>query len=523
MGKCVAVGGDSRRTADRASASRAGRAISSTAALALLRAGTQVAAYRLEENDIDRDPHFVDFRGRIVVVGFGSTGQGTLPLLLRHVTERENVLVVTPDAGDLRAARAAGVETLAAALTRENHRALLSPCLGPGDFLINLSVGVSSFDLIVLCRERRALYLDTSVEPWHGAYTDASRAPAERTNYALREAALALRRPGQRAPTALLTHGANPGLASHFVKQALLDIARDCGAPDSAPPTDREGWARLAERLGIRVIHVAERDTQDALPRRDAGEFVNTWSVDAFVDEALQPSELGWGSHERHFPPDGVRHEHGGRAAIYLQRPGASTRVRSWTPRAGSQQGFLITHAESISIAEYLTIGPAEKPRYRPTVHYAYHPSDDAVLSLNELAGQNWRAPALKRVVKDELVAGRDELGVLLMGHARGAYWYGSQLTLAQARELCPHNSATSLQVAAGVLAGCIWAIRHPDRDVVEPDQLPFDEILAIALLYLGEMTGVYTDWTPLADRGWLFCEPLDRDDPWQFVNFRVA
>jgi homospermidine synthase len=144
------------------------------------------------------------------------------------------------------------------------------------------------------------------------------------------------------------------------------------------------------------------------------------------------------------------------------------------------------------------------------------------VLSLHELAGHNWRAPEMKRVVKDELVGGRDELGVLLMGHRKGAYWYGSQLTLEEARRLVPHNSATTLQVAAGVLAGCIWAIRNPDRDVVEPDQLPFDEILAIARPYLGEMVGVYGDWTPLADREWLFSEPIDSADPWQFINFRV-
>ena len=197
--------------------------------------------------------------------------------------------------------------------------------------------------------------------------------------------------------------------------------------------------------------------------------------------------------------------------------------MRSWTPRGGPQHGFLITHAESISIAEYLTIGDALRPRYRPTVHYAYHPSDDAVLSLHELAGHDWRGPETKRVLKDDLVGGRDELGVLLMGHRKGAYWYGSQLTLDEARRLAPHNSATTLQVAAGVLAGCIWAIRNPERDVVEPDQLPYDEIMQIARPYLGEMLGAYSDWTPLADREWLFSEPLDRDDPWQFVNFRVV
>ena len=30
-------------------------------------------------------------------------------------------------------------------------------------------------------------------------------------------------------PTAVIAHGANPGLVSHFVKQALMNIARDTG------------------------------------------------------------------------------------------------------------------------------------------------------------------------------------------------------------------------------------------------------------------------------------------------------
>ena len=251
---------------------------------------------------MDRDQSLVDFGGRIVMVGFGSTGQGTLPLLLRHVVARDRVLVITPEPADLEAARAEGVSTIAAALTRDNHRALLARELQPGDLLVNLSVGVSSTDMIVLCRERGALYLDTSVEPWHGGYTDLSQALAARTNYALRESALGQRRPGQRLPTALLTHGANPGLASHFVKQALLDIARDTGV-EATPPAARAGWADLAQRLGVRTIHISERDTQLGPRRTQPGEFVNTWSVDACFEEGTQPSELGWGTSFRFVLP----------------------------------------------------------------------------------------------------------------------------------------------------------------------------------------------------------------------------
>ena len=71
-------------------------------------------------------------------------------------------------------------------------------------------------------------------------------------------------------------------------------------------PKTREEWGRLAMKLGIKVIHCAERDTQVAEPRKQRNEFANTWSVDGFVSEGRQPAELGWGTHEKHFPPDGA-------------------------------------------------------------------------------------------------------------------------------------------------------------------------------------------------------------------------
>jgi homospermidine synthase len=319
----------------------------------------------------------------------------------------------------------------------------------------------------------------------------------------------------------VLAHGANPGLVSHLLKQALLDVAAATGVAARVPRA-REQWAALAEQLGVRVIHIAERDWQVCARRKAAGEFVNTWSVRAFVDEACQPAELGWGSHEKQLPVDGAHHASGTPASIYLRRPGASTRVRSWTPRAGAMHGFLITHAESISIADYFTVGEGRRPRYRPTVNYAYHPCDDAVLSLHELAGNNWRLQPRQTVLKQEISAGIDELGVLLMGHAKGAYWYGSPLSIEQARELCPHNSATSLQVTAAVMAGVVWALKNPNRGVIEPDEMPFDEVLALCRPYLGGLVGVFSDWTPLSGRDWPLAEDLDRDDPWQFGNFRV-
>ena len=465
----------------------------------------------------------VAYAGRLVILGFGSIGQGVLPLILRHIdVPRENIVIVTAEERGREVAAEFGIRFVVEPITRANYRAVLGGLLRPGDFLLNLSVDVQSVALIELAHDLGALYLDTCIEPWPGGYTDPSLTPSQRSNYALRESALALAPKFAGGPTAVLTHGANPGLVSHFVKEALLTIAQDTGL-QVRTPRDRIGWALLARDLGIKVMHIAERDTQVADAPKQPGEFVNTWSVDGFVGEGSQPSELGWGTHERHFPDDAKRHGFGCDAAIYLMRPGASTRVRSWTPLEGPYHGFLVTHNESISIADYYSLVDGGTVRYRPTVHYAYHPCDDAVLSLHELAGKNWTIQASKRLMMSEIARGIDELGVLLMGHAKGAYWFGSRLSIDEARTLAPHNNATSLQVTAAVLAGMVWAIENPKAGVVEADSLDHARILEVARPYLGEMVGAYSDWTPLEGRGALFPEALDASDPWQFKNFRVA
>jgi len=463
-------------------------------------------------------PQQIDFSGPIVIIGFGSIGKATLPLILRHVrAPRENMVVIDPDATSRRLAELEGVRFEQMALRPDNYRSVLAPLIA-GGFLVNLSVDVSSVALIGLCREVGALYIDTCIEPWAGGYVDASVPLALRTNYALREEVRKIRGEG---PTAVVAHGANPGMVSHLFKRALVRLASDMG--HTVAPTTREGWATLAMEMGVKGLHIAERDSQWADIPKQPDEFVNTWSIEGFISEGLQPAELGWGTHERHVPPEASFHETGCAAAIYLSRAGAGTRVRTWTPKAGPIQGYLITHNESISIADYLTVEKDGKAIYRPTVHYAYHPCDDTILSLHELQGRNMRRQSRSRLMNDEIVDGMDELGVLLYGHARNAFWYGSQLTIHEARRVAPYQNATGLQVSSAVVAGMIWAIENPRRGVVDADEMDHDRVLSIQHPYLGELVGAYTEWNPLDNRGQgLFPEDLDRDDPWQFKNIIV-
>ena len=467
---------------------------------------------------------YLEFKGRMIMIGFGSIGQGVLPLILRHIGIKPSqiTIIAEDDRGGLPETERYGVEFIQKRLTQANYRNMLADRLTKGDFLVNLSVEVASTALVELCQEKGALYIDTCIEPWPGGYTDPDLSVSLRSNYALRETMLKLAPRYRGGPTAVIAHGANPGLVSHFVKQALMNVAKDSGLSVKVP-ANREGWGRLARRLSVKVIHIAERDTQVSPRPKEVGEFVNTWSIDGFVSEGSQPAEMGWGTHEKALPRDGARHKFGCGAAIYLNRPGLLTRVRTWTPLEGPFHGFIITHNESISIADYFTLRDGAKVVYRPTVHYAYHPCDQAIMSMHEIAGKNLHQQKRQRLIVDEITSGRDELGVLLMGHKKGAYWYGSQLDIHETRELAPYNNATSIQVCAPVLSGIIWALENPDCGIVEADEMDFARNLEICMPYLGPVVGEYSDWTPLQDRGRLFPEDVDRSNPWQFKNFRVV
>src|SRR5262252_7854678 len=320
-------------------------------------------------NTTDGWPLHARFEGPIVMIGFGSIGKGTLPLIERHIAfDRAKFVVIAPDDEDRRLLDERQIRFIHEAVTRENYRAMLAPLLtvGPGrGMVVNLSVDTSSVDLMALAKDLDAFYIDTVVEPWPGLYTNRDRSISERSNYALREGVLDLRRRRPGGITAVSCCGANPGMVSWMVKQALIDIVGELKL-DFAEPRSRDEWARLMQRAGVKGIHIAERDTQRARDPKPKGKFINTWSVEGFCSEGLQPSELGWGTHEKTMPPGAAGHEFGCDAAIYLKRPGAGTRVRSWTPTAQAQHGFLVTHNESISIADYFTLRQNGKVVYRP-------------------------------------------------------------------------------------------------------------------------------------------------------------
>lgn len=484
-------------------------------------------------------PAKLTFGGRVLVLGCGSVSQCLQPLLLRHFDMDFKKLTII-DFEDLRHTTAdtlnAGAKYVRQRMTPGNMTRILKEQLGPGDLLIDLAWNIDTGEIIQWCHDHDVLYINTSVELWNPY--DVSVPPTERTLYvrhmALRARAKAWAEPG---PTAVIEHGANPGLVSHWTKIALQDIAKSILRVGFHPGRDLAGsrwdeleialtnldYPTLAMLTGTKVIHISERDSQITDKPKLVDEFVNTWSIAGFHEEGIAPAEIGWGTHERRLPPGAQVHRYGPGNQICLSQMGINTFVRSWVP-GGEIIGMVIRHGEAFTISDYLTVWQDNKPIYRPTVHYAYMPCDAAIASLHELKMRNYDLQPEQRIMNDEIIDGKDELGVLLMGHDLNGWWVGSQLDIHEARRLVPHQNATTLQVASSVLGALFWMIRNPRQGLRVPDELPHNEILAIAKPYLGPVVSKHADWTPLKNRFDPFAEwnpptPTE-EDVWQFAAF---
>jgi homospermidine synthase len=144
-----------------------------------------------------------------------------------------------------------------------------------------------------------------------------------------------------------------------------------------------------------------------------------------------------------------------------------------------------------------------------------------AVASVHEFRGKELRMQDKKRVVKTEIIDGRDELGVLLLGGAMN-WWCGSLMSIQEANRVLPGEGPTTIQVAANMLAGIIYMIQNPRLGYIEPEELPFEFIINLAKPYLGTFHSAPTTWTPLSDRTSLFRTNTDPRHPWRIENFLV-
>eukprot|EP01156_Anaeramoeba_ignava_P023953 Anaeramoba_ignava/c21842_g2_i1.p1 GENE.c21842_g2_i1~~c21842_g2_i1.p1 ORF type:complete len:552 (+),score=160.79 c21842_g2_i1:374-2029(+) len=512
----------------------------------------------------------VKFDQKILFLGMGAVARSVVPLFKQFVEyDPSKVLVV--DAQDIQETikkeMEEGWKFLQYEVTSKNFGEFLKEHLQKGDFLIDLSVSFRSALVVDWCQENRVLYVNASMQmnpdDWATIpdrlsnqqeikVTEKHKKELYRSSIYIRQRMLEdiqvkeeerkkARGPDeQNSMTAIVDHGANPGLVSHFTKRALVDIVkhmrekkiRDEKELDKLESLVKEkNFPELARQLGVKVIHISERDTQITNEPKKVGEFVNTWSVDGLWDEGVVCAELGWGTHEKTIPKFGLEFDFGPKNAILLLKKAINTHVHSWVPKYNKIVGVLIPHAEAVSISHHLTVRDENnKPIYRPTVHYAYCLCDMAWASIHELKMRNYELQEKQRIMFSSILDGDDTLGVLLMGNF-GAWWTGCVLTIHETRRLLPDTknvNSTTLQVAIAIISAVVWAIKNPHKGVNFPDDIPYDEILDLSIPFLGEFLSVPANdkfhpvFHKAKDRQKPFPKEIDFNDDqtWQLENF---
>ncbi|MDP2741266.1 MAG: saccharopine dehydrogenase C-terminal domain-containing protein [bacterium] len=476
----------------------------------------------------------IEFKNNVLIVGYGAVSKCTLPILLKEIDiPAGNITVIDFEdkADGIKEFTKKGVRFFRERITPENINSLLSKYLKPGDLLIDLAWNIDCNEIVGWCHNNKVLYINASVEEWDSLAGVKKKSPFEKSLYYRQMRLREMSKDWKDSATAVVDHGANPGLISHFVKQGLIDIADRLIKEKKVSDKDRDifldlikenNFAELAMKLEVKVIHCSERDEQITNRPKEVNEFVGTWSIEGLREEGTAPAEMGWGTHEKKLPKLANVPTFGPKNQIFLSQMGMNTIVHSWVPNQDII-GMVIRHGEAFGISDCLTVWNKKKVIYRPTVHYAYMPCHETLSSLQELKARNYNIQPKLRIMYDEITGGEDILGALLMGHKYNSWWTGSILGINEARKLVPGQNATTVQVAIGVVAAIMWMIENPNKGVCIPDDLPYDYILKISKSYLGKFVSEPSDWTPLKNREIYFKEnpeSVPDKDPWQFRNF---
>lgn len=460
-----------------------------------------------------------DFDGNITIIGCGSICRALMPMLIKLMTFKSLSII---DRLDNRKyikdyLRQPHVKFHKLEVTEKNYKSLLSGFITAGDMLVDLAYDIGTAQLLQFCHERDIMFLNMSVEEFD-PFSRAHKKPQDFTlyhrNQVIRENAKNWHT-DKINPTAIIDTGMNPGYVSALAKRGMVDISKRIlkDPKVSAERKDRirsyikHGYFKhLAREIGLKVIHITEKDTQISVLPKKPDEYVNTWSVSGFAEETCAPAELGFGTHERKLPAEAFEHSSGEKNQICLHLRGCNKFLRSWQ-RSGPYIGMLIRHGESYSLSSRLTLHKEElnnprsylhdelrhtdmkNPIYRPSVYFVYLPCDNGMATIHKLRENNYELGNNLRNMYKDIISGMDEISCLLIGDF-GLWWIGSSLDIKETRAMVDADkndiNATGLQAAGSMISSMIYAVRHRNIGLCFVDDINYKEYDKIARMFMG-------------------------------------
>lgn len=381
---------------------------------------------------------------------------------------------------------------IAQPLTRENYKDLLKG-VNSKTFIINVSVDVDSIMLLELAKQRKAWYIDTSLEQ----YQDYINMPIEKiTRYSqfkqnnlFHQNLKAEDVMKDAKKTSVVSAGMNPGCISILAKKALVEYGKLKGKR-----LIKNNYAKLAYELGLTEVQCVEYDTQKLSIKATPELFVNTWSAPVGIQE--EATDLVMLSLNN----DDIKELT--EAGVHLIKPteGGDTSVRFIAERGMDltresetldddgvpfkYRGYLLPHAEIITLSEFL--------RYKgnsPTVMYIYRPCDEAMRSLEFMREANYKHLPNGVVVRaKDVLSGYDSIGALL--HFKDGTRYGAWTVcgIEDVNDLKLLSNPTMLQVAGFMNATIKWILQNKGRGLVQVEEMSHDFIFNDAQKYLGKV-----------------------------------
>jgi homospermidine synthase len=402
------------------------------------------------------------------------------------------------------------INIISAQINQKNYKKIFKT-LSKNDMIIDCVYCVSTLEVLKLCQEVGCAYVNSCIEIWDykdidSAYDYTIHAKVQE----LKEYEASLDKVKFTAMTGI---GCNPGMVSVWAQLAIEKINKYYG----------NKVMKSAEELGIRTIHISEIDTQRCNVPKKINEYCNTWgsTMEPLYEEALAPLEMSFGTHED-VPKRNLTAYEKDKSVIILDRLALNTFAQSYTPLYGNFIGMLIRHEENITIGDKLSTFKEVKGKkvktYAPSVYYVYRPSNDTMASLSELRDRNYEYQDHWRFLTDEIIDGRDELGLSFFLKNGDIFWIGSLLDINEAREVYGNKfnhkmNATSVQVVGGYLSGIMHIMdmhKAGKHGLFTAEDLPYKEVY-------NRMKPFYGDFVFKKVNKWDY---RDINKPYQFTTF---
>lgn len=441
------------------------------------------------------------FNNKIYFIGFGSVGRPLFWILLKIlIIDIKNITII--DERDITTELKKlcpnnnGINVIKTRLKENNYLNLLKN-LSFNDLIIDVGDDISTIDIMKLSQDRGCNYISSCIQVWdkfnlYGTKKLFNDLSIKETHNRINEFNKTII---NKNFNGIVSMGCNPGNVSLWTKIGLINIARSKGMKIKEIQSMK--YNLLAQTLGVQTIHISEKDTQRTNNPKKFDEYCNTWSmtVESYYGEGLSCLEISWGTHEPKIKDQFKKAEiiNNDENFLICSKIGIYSYAQSWLPICGRYIGNLIPHDESNTIGEFLTIKNNNIIEYKPSVYYIYHSSNDAMLSVDEFKQNNEVKQNNYRLLTDEIIDGRDILGLTFYLEDKKSYWIGSLLSIEESRDLFNHEinefiNATNVQVIAGYLSGILYFIDlgNEKKGKMSPDDLP-EYLISYQLPFLGE------------------------------------